>query len=109
MPSARACAVLTGLLWLCVLAKLIFYSSFVPLWEGYDEFPNFALVERRVETHSLPDLKNAIFPNDVAESLRRLPVPWTIRNWTPGWTPHDEYWLGHRAEPTDKPATELRL
>jgi hypothetical protein len=85
MPAAiRRPAVMVGVLWFCFLAKLIFYSSFVPLWEGYDEFAHFAFVEYLVQAHSLPDLKNAVVPLDVANSLQTGPVPWTIRSWAGG-------------------------
>ena len=88
-------------LWLCVLAKLIFYSSFVPLWEGYDEFAHFAFVEYLVGTHTLPDLRSAVVPGDVADSLRTLPMPWTVRDWI--GIPHDDYWRGRHPEPANPP------
>ncbi len=87
MPAAiRRPAVIVGVLWFCFLAKLIFYSSFVPLWEGYDEFAHFAFAEHLFHNHSLPDLKGAVVPQEVANSLQTGPVPWTIRSWA-GETP----------------------
>src|SRR5215469_12689579 len=83
---------LATILWLCFTAKVVFYASFVPLWEGYDEFSHFAFVEHLAANHSLPDLRNSATPKDVAESLRSAPVPWTIRGWKSDWTTHDEYW-----------------
>jgi len=92
MTGTRRCLILTGILWLCFLMKLVFYASFVPLWEGYDEFAHFAFVQHLAETHELPDLLNAAASQEVAESLRLAPVPWTIRQWMPGWTTHDDFW-----------------
>jgi hypothetical protein len=92
MTWTRRCFILTGVLWFCFLVKLVFYASFVPLWEGYDEFAHFAFVQHVADTHGLPDLVNAAASQEVAESLRLAPVPWTIRQWTPGWTTHDDFW-----------------
>jgi 4-amino-4-deoxy-L-arabinose transferase-like glycosyltransferase len=92
MTGTRRCFILTGVLWFCFLMKLAFYASFVPLWEGYDEFAHFAFVQHLIDTHELPDLLNAGASEEVAESLRLAPVPWTIRQWTPGWTTHDDFW-----------------
>lgn len=69
------------MLWLCVFTKLVFYSSFVPLWEGYDEFAHFAFVEYLFNNHALPDLRNAVVPPDIAGSVQTLPAPRTIRSW----------------------------
>lgn len=84
--------VLTGTLWVCFVLKLLFYSSFVPLWEGYDEFAHFAFVQYLVANHQLPPLQNAAISKEVAESLRLAPVPWTNRQWMSGWTTHDDFW-----------------
>ena len=83
---------MTGVLWFCVLMKLVFYASFVPLWEGYDEFAHFAFVQNLVDTHTLPDMRSAAASEEVSRSLRLAPVPWTIRQWTPGWTTNDDFW-----------------
>lgn len=101
-------AILVGVLWLCVFAKLIFYSSFVPLWEGYDEFSHFAFVEHLVKTRTLPDLRNAPTAPEIVESLRAGPVPWTIRNWTGSMT-YDDFWSGRRPATTGAPFTNPRL
>ncbi len=88
----RRCLILTAVLWLCFLTKLLFYSSFVPLWEGYDEFAHFAFDQYLTENHKLPPVQNTGVSREVAESLRLAPVPWTIRQWTPGWIAHDDFW-----------------
>jgi hypothetical protein len=91
MTGKRRCFMLVGVVWFCFLVKLIFYASFVPLWEGYDEFAHFAFVQHLADTHELPNLVDAVTSEEVAESLRLAPVPWTIRNWTPGWITHDDF------------------
>ena len=91
MAGTSRCFILTGVLWLCFLIKLIFYASFVPLWEGYDEFAHFAFVQQLADTHELPDLLTARASREVEESLRLTPVPRTIRQWTPGWITYDDF------------------
>jgi len=91
MTETRRNFILTGVLWFCFLMKLVFYASFIPLWEGYDEFAHFAFVQHLADAQELPDLLNARVSQEVAESLRLAPVPWTIRQWTPGWTTHEDF------------------
>src|ERR1700722_610205 len=92
IPMTRRCFTLVGVLWFSLLMKLFFYASFVPLWEGYDEFAHFAFVQHLADTRELPDLLSAHASQEVAESLRLAPVPWTIRQWTPGWIAPDDFW-----------------
>jgi hypothetical protein len=92
MAWTRRCIILAGVLWFCFLMKLVFYTGFVPLWEGYDEFAHFAFVQHLADSYKLPDLLTARTSLEVAESLRLAPVPWTIRQWTPGWTTEDDFW-----------------
>ena len=33
-------------IWLCFLARAFFYCAALPLWEGYDEWSHFAVVQR---------------------------------------------------------------
>lgn len=97
-----------GALWILLLLKLIFYCSLVPRWEGYDEFAHFAFVGHLVNNHTLPALKDAAVSDDIVQSLHDGPVPWTIRNWTPDWIAHDDYWSGHRSQPANAPAAPVR-
>jgi hypothetical protein len=78
-------------LWCCFVIKGTFYASFLPLWEGYDESSHFSFVEH-LATHSrLPNPITGI-PRDVSASLQLTPVPWTIKDWEPGWITHDDFW-----------------
>jgi hypothetical protein len=105
MTWTRRCLILTGVIWFCFLTKLVFYAGFVPLWEGYDEFAHFAFVQHLAGSHELPDLLNARTSLEVAESLRLAPVPWTIRQWTPGWATED-FW---RLPPSSRQQREREL
>lgn len=35
-------------LWTCFLLRGFFYCSFLPIWEGYDEWAHFAFVQPRM-------------------------------------------------------------
>jgi hypothetical protein len=84
--------VILCILWCCFVIKGTFYASFLPLWEGYDEFSHFAFVEHLVTRGTLPDRAASGVPRDVSESLRLAPVPWVIKDWEPGWISHDGFW-----------------
>ncbi len=86
----RTRALLVGAIWLCFLAKAAFYSSFLPLWEGPDEYAHLAFVQYLASTHTLPSTKASV-SREIAESLQLAPVPWTIRR-PPLWVPHDDFW-----------------
>jgi hypothetical protein len=80
------------ILWCCFVLKGVFYASFLPLWEGYDEFLHFAFVEHLATRGSLPNPVTSGIPPDVSESLRLAPVPWVIKDWETGWISHDRFW-----------------
>ncbi len=100
----RTRALLVGAIWLCFLAKAVFYSSFLPLWEGPDEYAHLAFVQYLASRHSLPSTKASV-SREVAESLQLAPVPWTIRR-PPLWVPHDDFW---RLAPAAREEREKRL
>src|SRR5438067_3857140 len=79
----RRAALLVGAVWALFVLKTVFYASFVPLWEGFDEFSHFAVIQDSTE---------------VSESLNIAPVPWTIRDWRPGWITQDEFWRLPKSE-----------
>ena len=65
--------------WACFLARLLFDSSMLPLWEGYDEWSHFSVVRAvAFEGRILPS-RDAEAPRDVQASLVIAPVPWEKR------------------------------
>ena len=34
------------LIWLCFIFRGVFYCSFLPLWEGFDEWAHFGVAQR---------------------------------------------------------------
>ena len=77
--------------WACFLARLLFYSSMLPLWEGYDEWSHFAVVRAVAEGNLLP-ARDAEAPRDVEASLQIAPVPWEMRYLPPPSVSHDVFW-----------------
>jgi hypothetical protein len=80
-----------SLIWLCFLARGLFYTAMLPIWEGFDESAHFAYVQHVVHRGALPD-SEARVSREVEESLKILPVPWMLRDWDPSYVTHDQYW-----------------
>ena len=87
------------IVWLFFIFKAVFYASFIPIWEGFDEFSHFAVVQHLVVSGKMPEVGSARNSREVAESLKYVPVPWTIRGWSTEWQPHDSFW---RMPPADR-------
>jgi hypothetical protein len=82
--------------WACFLARLLFYSAMLPLWEGYDEWAHFAVVRQMAFSGHWLVSRDASIPRDVETSLELAPVPWELRSLPPPAVPHDAYWaLSH--------------
>jgi 4-amino-4-deoxy-L-arabinose transferase-like glycosyltransferase len=79
------------LVWLCFMARGIFYAAMLPVWEGFDEHVHFAYIQHVVHRGALPE-HGALVSREVEESLKLLPLPWMLRDWDPSYTTHDEYW-----------------
>jgi hypothetical protein len=77
--------------WVCFLLRGLFYSVLFPIWEGYDEHAHFAFIQHLIYPGGLPRM-NAPVSREIQESLKLVPVPWEIRNWSRDFVPHDDYW-----------------
>ncbi len=80
------------MIWCCFLLRGLFCCSVLPLWEGFDEYNHFALVQYLAWHHSFPDFRTASTSEMVAESLRLIPVPWTIRDNAAKRLSYEQYW-----------------
>lgn len=79
-------------IWLCFLLRIAFYSSAIPLWEGFDEWSYFAVL-RRVALHGeLLVSRDAPIPKDVQISLEAAPVPWELRGYDSPSITEDAFW-----------------
>src|ERR1017187_955619 len=79
-------------IWACFVARLTFYSSMLPLWEGYDEWAHFSVIRHMAVSHEALVERDAPVPRDVEASLQLAPVPWEMRYLTPPWLTQDSYW-----------------
>ncbi len=89
-------------IWCCFLVRALFYCGAVPIWEGYDEYSHFALIQY-VATHHGRFPLGTISPNSsraVAESRRLTPGAWIIHDPSRGILSYEEYF--------DLPSTEQR-
>ena len=96
------------MLWACFLARLLFYSAMMPLWEGYDEWAHFAVVRQVAYGGHLLGARDAPVPRDVEESLRFAPVPWEMRSLGAPSATRDEYWQLPELHPSARAAEERR-
>ncbi len=79
-------------IWLCFLLRIAFYSSALPLWEGFDEWSYFAVLRRVALRGELLVSRKAPIPKDVQASLETAPVPWELRGYDPPSITEDAFW-----------------
>jgi 4-amino-4-deoxy-L-arabinose transferase-like glycosyltransferase len=80
-------------IWCCFLGRALFYCAAVPLWEGYDEYSHFALVQY-VATHHGRFPLGAVPPNisrAISESRSLTPGAWVIHDAGSGILSYEEY------------------
>jgi len=78
--------------WACFLARGVFYSSSLPLWEGYDEWAHFAVVRTMALRGEWLVARDQPAGRDVEESLALAPVPWELRSLPAPAVTEDVYW-----------------
>ncbi len=79
-------------LWLCFFCRGWFYCSFMPLWEGYDEWSHFGHIERLITKGELLSNREESISQEVLFSLQNAPVAWELRSLPLPFLPHDDYW-----------------
>jgi hypothetical protein len=80
-------------IWCCFLARAWFYCAAVPLWEGYDEYSHFALIQY-VFTHHGNFPLGAIPPGisrAVSASRKLTPGAWVIHDARNGILSYEDY------------------
>lgn len=80
-----------AVLWACCAARLLFYASMLPLWEGFDEWAHFAVV-RATARGALIAGSGTRIARDIQASLETAPLPWAQRNLPPPSLTHDDFW-----------------
>lgn len=61
-------------LWMCFVARGLFYVLSTPVWEGFDEYSHFAYLEQVASGSGLITDRHTV-PQDITESLDVLPLP----------------------------------
>jgi 4-amino-4-deoxy-L-arabinose transferase-like glycosyltransferase len=79
--------------WLIFLIRGIFDISFIPLWEGFDEWAHYARLQNVATTgRALPGTTDSV-SREVQASLELAPMPWQASG-----LKHDDYWRLPEAE-----------
>ena len=95
-------------IWCCFLVRALFYCAAVPLWEGYDEYSHFALIQY-VATHNGRFPLGAVPPNSsraVSESRKLTPGAWIIHDASSGILSYEEHFS---LPPSEQNARRARL
>ncbi|MBZ5729136.1 MAG: hypothetical protein LAP87_29690 [Acidobacteriia bacterium] len=79
-------------IWFCFLARAFFYCAVLPLWEGFDEWSHFGVVQRMAFRGEPLVSRDSPLPGDAAASLDLVPLPWELRNFAPPSATHDVFW-----------------
>ena len=79
-------------IWGCFLARLVFYSAMLPLWEGFDEWGHFAVIRAMAVRGEILAAKESPIPRDVEASLQLAPLPWDMRHYPRPYVTEDVYW-----------------
>ncbi len=94
------------LIWICFLGRGLFYCSFLPLWEGYDEWAHFAYIERLATDRQFLVDRNEPVSGEVNLSLRLVPIPWELRGMPNPSVTEDSYW---RLQPEERAERQWNL
>jgi 4-amino-4-deoxy-L-arabinose transferase-like glycosyltransferase len=92
LGQSRRCLPFVALIWACFLARGLFYCSFLPLWEGYDEWAHFSYVERLVTADDVLVGRDAPVSREVEASLQFAPLPWGMSSRPKPSLTEDDYW-----------------
>jgi len=80
-----------AVVWLAFVGRGAFYAAILPIWEGFDEHEHFAYVHHFMTHGALPP-PDAHVSAEISQSLKLVPLPWSLRNWPAPSLTHDAYW-----------------
>jgi hypothetical protein len=78
-------------IWICFLARGVFYCVALPLWEGFDEYSHFAYVQH-VDRGAWLVRPETRATREVERSIALAPMPWMLRNEAPPHETYESYW-----------------
>jgi hypothetical protein len=91
-PRIRLASALAAI-WCIFVVRGVFYSTVLPIWEGYDEPFHFAFVQYLVASNRFP-IPTTLVSREIQTSLYSLPLPWTLQKLAsanPVFS-HDMFW-----------------
>jgi 4-amino-4-deoxy-L-arabinose transferase-like glycosyltransferase len=77
---------------MCFTARAAFYCAALPLWEGFDEWAHFAVIQRMALRGELLVSRQSPISREIEASLKLAPVPWELRYLPPPSLTDDAYW-----------------
>src|SRR5690348_5562366 len=80
-----------AVLWLIYLARSSFYCLELPIWEGFDEWAHFSVIQHFVENGSYPARTDPV-SEEVAKSLELLPNPFFRPGHSEQTFHYDQFW-----------------
>jgi hypothetical protein len=80
-------------LWAIFVIRGLFYVSFVPLWEGFDEWSHYAVLQNIATSGRLLIGGDDPVSHEVQASLELAPMLWKVSGMK-----HDGYWRLPEAE-----------
>ncbi len=79
-------------IWVCFITRAVFYSTALPVWEGFDEWSHFAVIQRMALRGEFLPWRYSPISRDIEASLKLAPLPWALRDAPPPAMTHDAYW-----------------
>ena len=77
---------------MCFLVRTVFYATALPVWEGFDEWSHFAVIQRMAFRGEELVARDSPVSRAVKESLELCPVPWELRRLPWPSVTQDIYW-----------------
>jgi 4-amino-4-deoxy-L-arabinose transferase-like glycosyltransferase len=90
-----------AILWALFLVRGAFYCTMMPLWEGWDEYAHFAVLQHWLDHASLPRFDDPI-SREIDESMRLAPLPDELSWIGPPYLTHQQWWALPAAEREDR-------
>ena len=81
-----------AIIWACLLVRLAFYASTMPMWEGVDEWAHFAVAQSVALRGEWLGARDRPIPRNIEASLRIAPLSWELRRFDAPSVTHDAYW-----------------
>lgn len=90
-----------AILWALFLMRGAFYCTMMPLWEGWDEYAHFAVLEHWVDHSALPRFDDPI-SRGIDESMRLAPLADQLGWIGPPYLTHRQWWALPESEREDR-------